>query len=335
MSTPAIEYDVHGIASRVMYELLGRRWVYPWMHAVDVYPLARDVVLTGRPVKDVVSVKGPDGSTLAASTYQLYGGFRLRFTREFVQQWIPGTYLVNGRVRNGSNYGGIWTDYGPYYPYNAGVCAPDNEVTVEYVYGTQPPEQVRYAIDVFAGELTKALTGEECRLPKRVTSVSRQGISMTILDPQDYLEKGKTGIPEVDLALSVFNTGNAKARARFFTDKNPPARRLSAVSLGQMLEYTTGVELPAYTFTWRDGNGQIIDFSSGYTFELRIFADPQVTKTTGIVGYDGDPNVVVNLADGEWDAITPGLYEAQLWANRTSDDTDRMMPLHLLVKSAT
>lgn len=332
MSSPAVEYDVHGIASRVMYELLGRRWVWPMVRAVDVHPLAQDIVLSGRPVHEVVSVLGPDGSLVDSSNYRVTNAFRLRFTRDFLGQWIPGTYLQNGRVFNGS-----WSAH-PYYNYSslgAGFCTPEQDVTVEYVYGSPPPEQVRYAIDLFAGEIVKALNGDgDCKLPKRVTSISRQGISMTILDPQDYLEKGKTGIPEVDLALSVFNTGNAKARARVFTDRNPPARRLETTELGQLVEYTQGVELPDFTFTWRDFDGAIIDFSSGYTFELRVLTTPTTIKTTGITGTAVSPNIVVSLDDNEWDTLTPGIYEAQLWATRTSDSKERMLPFHVLVKSA-
>jgi hypothetical protein len=56
---------------------------------------------------------------------------------------------------------------------------------------------------------------------------------MTLLDPQDFLEKGQTGIEEVDFMISVMNRGKAKARSRVFTQYNPPARRLSLVQLDE------------------------------------------------------------------------------------------------------
>jgi hypothetical protein len=84
---------------------------------------------------------------------------------------------------------------------------------------------------VLAEELDKAAEGSSaCKLPQRVTNISRQGMSMTLLDPQDFLQDGRTGLYEVDLALRVFNPHQAKTRARVFTTTNPPARRISAVA---------------------------------------------------------------------------------------------------------
>jgi hypothetical protein len=90
-------------------------------------------------------------------------------------------------------------------------------VTVIYVYGTPPPIAGRYAAKVFADELLKSVTDPEaCQLPQRVTSVTRQGMSFTLLDPQDFLDRGKTGIYSIDLFLSTFNPNKAQKRSKTF-----------------------------------------------------------------------------------------------------------------------
>jgi hypothetical protein len=53
-----------------------------------------------------------------------------------------------------------------------------------------------------AEEYLKAYQGKSGALPERVTSVSRQGASWTILDPQDFLKDGLTGIGPIDQWLA-------------------------------------------------------------------------------------------------------------------------------------
>ncbi|HYJ69621.1 MAG TPA: hypothetical protein VEX15_18365 [Nocardioidaceae bacterium] len=102
----------------------------------------------------------------------------------------------------------------------------------------------------------------------------------------------------------------------------------------RVIEYTIGTELPSYTLTWNDHSGTLIDFSTGHTFELRIATPTTTTKSTGIVGAGTAPNVTISLTAGEWDSLTAGTYNAQLWARRTVDNKDRMMPLKLKVSKA-
>lgn len=77
--------------------------------------------------------------------------------------------------------------------------------SVTYTRGVPPPP----GVDVLTGQLTeeflKACSGGKCRLPRRVRSVSRQGVSYDMIDPTDIYESGKTGIPEIDLWLSAVN----------------------------------------------------------------------------------------------------------------------------------
>lgn len=87
---------------------------------------------------------------------------------------------------------------------------------VTFSYGKNPPEAGKRAAASLACELmllTKTSSVKDCRLPQRVQNVTRQGISMVLIDPLDLFDQGKTGIPEVDLWLKAVNPGNLRQSA--------------------------------------------------------------------------------------------------------------------------
>lgn len=99
----------------------------------------------------------------------------------------------------------------------------DAEIT--YTYGAEPPPLGRLAAKTLAIEFAKLWKGEDCALPQRVTNISRQGISYTVLDPQDFVDELRTGMYTVDLFLKSVNPDKARARSRVFTPDLPRARR--------------------------------------------------------------------------------------------------------------
>lgn len=106
-------------------------------------------------------------------------------------------------------------------------CGPQDRVDVVYRYGAKPSEAIQQAIDVLAEEMKLSDAGSgECRLPDRVTSVNRQGVSWTLIDPQDFIDNGRTGITEIDLILK--SGGKARMRARVFSPEFPPPKRLES-----------------------------------------------------------------------------------------------------------
>lgn len=79
---------------------------------------------------------------------------------------------------------------------------------VTYVYGTPPPAGGAQAAAALACQYALACTPGaegECSLPERVTSVTRQGVSMVVIDPMDFLDEGKTGIYSVDQWIKSVN----------------------------------------------------------------------------------------------------------------------------------
>lgn len=108
------------------------------------------------------------------------------------------------------------------------------------------------------------------------------------------------------------------------------------------LEYYTGDELGDAGLYWRDGTGNLIDFTSGYTFSLKVYDHDGTTvlftKTTGITGATGSltvptPNVVIAWSTTlELTTITTaGDYQLRLTATRTADGKTRTFPTTLRI----
>lgn len=145
--------------------------------------------LRGRPVREILSVTNADGVVVDPSAYRL----------------VNSAYLVNTDMS-------CWNLA--------------NGVTVEYSYGVMPPTMGKYAAIKLADELIKLISDpNNCSLPERVSSVSRQGVSYTILDPQTFLEDGRTGVYEIDLFLKAANPIGAKKRPRVFSPDVPRGER--------------------------------------------------------------------------------------------------------------
>ncbi len=83
--------------------------------------------------------------------------------------------------------------------------ATPGRIEVDYAYGGNLDELAKLAVSKLAAELAKSMTPNAgaCALPERVQTVTRQGITFAMLDPQAFLREGKTGIYIVDLFLTA------------------------------------------------------------------------------------------------------------------------------------
>jgi hypothetical protein len=95
------------------------------------------------------------------------------------------------------------------------------------------------------------------------------------------------------------------------------------------VSYHSTADRPVLQLWLQDDDGTLIDFSSGYTFSLKI-GEPGsaalLTKSSSITGAagagtepTGTPNVTVTWTAGEL-ALTPGNYTGQLTATISSLD---------------
>lgn len=87
--------------------------------------------------------------------------------------------------------------------------------SVTYESGRPVPPAAKLAARALACELAKLLSGSKgCVLPDRVTTVSRQGVTITRGSLKEMLDDGRTGISAVDLWLSAVNPNNLRRPAR-------------------------------------------------------------------------------------------------------------------------
>jgi len=108
------------------------------------------------------------------------------------------------------------------------VLDPVNELSITYTYGTPPPAAGKRAAIRLANELILADMGSSaCALPERISSVSRQGVSYTVMDPQEFISNGKVGIYEIDLFLAAVNPNKAKKRPKVFSVDRPRGERIN------------------------------------------------------------------------------------------------------------
>lgn len=107
------------------------------------------------------------------------------------------------------------------------VIDPLREITVTYQFGTNPPASGKRAAIRLANELILLdMNDDRCALPQHIQSVSRQGVSYTLVPPQDYLEKGRIGIPEVDAFLAAVNAEGARKKAKVFSVDRPRGEKI-------------------------------------------------------------------------------------------------------------
>lgn len=213
--TPQESTDYIAIATSIVRRVTGARWTWPPMQVRDLFdvpPGTRFLQLRGEPLIDVTSVR--DYATSKDIGFTRMGSNRIELA--------------------------------------AGACRRRTRVDVVYTYGARPSTLVENAIRVLAREMELADSDDKaCRLPERVTSVTRQGVSWTVIDPMDFIEKGRTGIIEVDMAINAASAGRAKARPRVFSNEYPPPERLSAVQLPNGLATTHTLAIRAGERLWR------------------------------------------------------------------------------------
>lgn len=97
------------------------------------------------------------------------------------------------------------------------MLSPTSEITVTYKHGARPPVAGRAAATRLANEIILWYLGDNrCALPERITSVSRQGVSYTILQPMDFISQGNTGIYAVDSFIAAVNPDKQRKKPAIF-----------------------------------------------------------------------------------------------------------------------
>lgn len=155
--------------------------------AFGVNSAGGDVFLTNTPVQSVVGV-AVDGVQLPGSRYA-----------------VQGSRLVP--------VGAGWPSGSP--------------VVVTYRWGI-PIEGwlaglVAMAVGEVAGELASGMCGGACKLPSRMVSITRQGVTVELGTADDYVKAGLLGLPLADQLITTMNPAKRQGAARVYSPDMAPA----------------------------------------------------------------------------------------------------------------
>lgn len=98
---------------------------------------------------------------------------------------------------------------------------------VTYYIGVEVPGVLLRAAGELACEYAKSCIGADCRLPQRMTSLSRQGVSVSLVDVDVMLRNGLTGLTTVDQVIRSFNPYGLTSKMKVSSPDWPPATRVT------------------------------------------------------------------------------------------------------------
>lgn len=230
--------DCLEFASNVLYEFTGRRW--PGECSDTIRPCGmRSTVGWGRYVL---------GQPVAGTAGGLAGWCGCYRTREcgchhLSEIKLPGYPVtavtevkIDGMIIDPARYrvdDQRWLVYLPdetgLDPRQAWPCCQridlddteDGTFSITYSFGTVPDRGGVMSAATLACQLALAFGGSadaatKCKLPKRITSIVRQGITIAVLDPFTLFKDGQTGLAEVDLWISSKLVGAKRRRATVY-----------------------------------------------------------------------------------------------------------------------
>jgi hypothetical protein len=156
------------------------------------------------------------------------------------QVYLPGPVLAispTGVSQNGSIVPvNAWrVDNGQWLVRTDGTCWPacqdwDADITgantlfVTYTKGQEVPGILLRAAGELACEWAKSCAGAACRLPQRVQSVARQGVTIQMVPLDDLLRAGLTGVPTVDQVIRNFNPYGLASPMKIASPDDPVVR---------------------------------------------------------------------------------------------------------------
>lgn len=135
-------------------------------------------------------------------------------------------YRLNRRTDKGElvRVGGL---EGPCWPTCQNLELPNTEpgtFSILYLRGKAVPTAGQRALGSLACEIYKQCVGAAgCRLPERVRTVTREGVTYDMFDPGEWLEDGYTGLRDVDTWLSSVNPHHLRQPSAVFSLDVAPA----------------------------------------------------------------------------------------------------------------
>jgi hypothetical protein len=146
-----------------------------------------------------------------------------------VQVKVDGAILVTGAYRVDDNRFLVRTDGGE-WPWCNDLTKDDTKVgtwSVTAEFGQSVPEGGAWAVGELACQFINALNGGDCRLPRNVTQLIRQGVTMQFPNIFELFRKRVTGLYLVDQFIMTWNPGRLTRRSRTYSVDGHPARRVN------------------------------------------------------------------------------------------------------------
>lgn len=144
-----------------------------------------------------------------------------------VEVRLDGTPLVTGAYRLDEDRLLVRTDGGE-WPRCNDLTKSDASVgtwSVTAQFGQSVPEGGAWAVGELACQLIKARNGDDCQLPRQVTQLIRQGVTLRFDNVLDLLREGLTGLYLVDLFVRSVNPRRLARRSQTYrVDRSPPRR---------------------------------------------------------------------------------------------------------------
>lgn len=147
--------------------------------------------------------------------------------KSITQVKVDGAILPTTSYRVDDNRILVRIDGGTWPSYNdlrfADTAVGTWSVTAQY--GQSVPDGAELAVGELACEYLRAINGEDCRLPRNISSIARQGVTITMPDPVQTFKDGLTGLRLVDQFVMTWNPNRLKRRAKAYSVDLIVARR--------------------------------------------------------------------------------------------------------------
>lgn len=207
-------------ASYLMWALSGRK--YSGITTVTERYVRFAPLINTRLIQEAAILNSRVNKALSIVEPWVSAETRIRLRGQPVQE-VATVRNINGGIVNPSSY--YIVDHST-LQFSEGALIVPADIEISYTYGTHPPTLGKMAARRVAIEFIKLWEGlDDCALPSRVSQVTRQGVTYTVLDSQDFLQEMRLGIYEIDLFLKTVNPHKANKRSKVFSPDIPKARR--------------------------------------------------------------------------------------------------------------
>lgn len=118
--------------------------------------------------------------------------------------------------------GGIW-------PRQNDFSLPDTSIgtwSVTARYGLNIPDGAALAVGELACEIIRGINGGDCRVPRTVTQLARQGVTIQFPSIVDSFKNGLTGLYLTDLFINTWNPSHLRRRAKTYSIDGNKSRRI-------------------------------------------------------------------------------------------------------------